>query len=264
MNKYMDLNKSGVDISSFTYKNPWSPFKPVNLDSEIHKLRYEKKVSNLNFIIDTSTDMNAFYRGWRRIDYAYEIMKRIINTLPNFPLEISALVYGDQEQVTDKFNRKTESASLFWSNTLLKHNHSTLNSTLTNFISQTNTYKKNNAVIIISHCQKIDNDTIALAQKLHMLNGNKTCLYMIGAGDVAACYKLIPFGQCGFSVSSDEIANPNNMANFLKKILLKEPEDLDNDGIFDYEDQCLNTPLGQTINSKGCKRSNTYPFKIQE
>ncbi len=251
-------------MTAYTYKKPWGPYKGLNIDIEIQNFHYLQKVTDLAIIFDNSTDMNELYRGWRRIDYAYEIMYRFINTLPSLPLKNSVLIYGDREEIPDQFQDNLKSTSSFWSNTTLQHKHITLNLALSDYLKDENKYKKTDAVVIISHCQNIDNETIALARKLHMLNGNKTCIYMIGAGDVAACYKLIPYGQCGFAVSADNIASQINMANFIKKLLLKEPKDLDNDGIFDHEDQCLNTPLSQTIDHTGCKRKNNYPFKIQE
>ena len=76
--------------------------------------------------------------------------------------------------------------------------------------------------------------------------GDRVCLYTIFVGNTAEgeedLSELAREIKCGFSVTADEIASSDNMADFVKKVFLtaiqKQDIDSDGDGVYDKDDEC--------------------------
>jgi OOP family OmpA-OmpF porin len=79
-------------------------------------------------------------------------------------------------------------------------------------------------------------------------------------------------GGCGISTTADRLASSANMAGFVEGLFLAKPApkpapmaaapkpmDSDKDGVTDNLDQCPNTPLGATVDTRGCW---TYAAKV--
>jgi OOP family OmpA-OmpF porin len=79
-------------------------------------------------------------------------------------------------------------------------------------------------------------------------------------------------GGCGISTTADKLASSANMAGFVEGLFLAKPApkpvpmaaapkpmDSDKDGVTDNLDQCPNTPLGATVDARGCW---TYAAKV--
>jgi Outer membrane protein and related peptidoglycan-associated (lipo)proteins len=74
-----------------------------------------------------------------------------------------------------------------------------------------------------------------------------------------------------FSVTADEIASSENMAEFVKKVFLTAiPKqvstidiDTDGDGVYDKDDECPDTPKGAIVDSRGCwvVKGVTFDYK---
>lgn len=81
--------------------------------------------------------------------------------------------------------------------------------------------------------------------------------------------ELVREVNCGFSVTADEIASGNDMADFVKKVFLNEiPKkvtdiDSDGDGVPDKYDECPDTPKGAIVDSRGCwvVKGVTFDYK---
>jgi OOP family OmpA-OmpF porin len=79
-------------------------------------------------------------------------------------------------------------------------------------------------------------------------------------------------GGCGISTTADQLGSSANMAGFVEGLFLAKPApkpvpvavapkpmDTDKDGVPDNLDQCPNTPLGATVDARGCW---TYAAKV--
>ncbi len=59
-------------------------------------------------------------------------------------------------------------------------------------------------------------------------------------------------GGCGFATNADDLANGQQMAEFVKKVFVGEMMDSDGDGVPDSLDKCPKTPAGVKVDASGC------------
>jgi OOP family OmpA-OmpF porin len=132
------------------------------------------------------------------------------------------------------------------------------------------------AVIIVSDGVDMHNSPAVTAEKMKSQFGDRLCIYTVLVGDSYEGGKLMErIAQkttCGFSVRADGFKTSNDIESFVKKIFLTKaapkpapmaaapkPMDSDKDGVTDNLDQCPNTPLGATVDARGCW---TYAAKV--
>jgi OOP family OmpA-OmpF porin len=142
------------------------------------------------------------------------------------------------------------------------------------------------AVIIVSDGEEpymMQAEAVEQAKNLKAAYGSGLCIYPIHVGDSESgkemMNQLAKIGECGFAADAAGLMSGEKMADFVKTVFLKEkpkpepePEpavkekkekkkevakkpvrkDSDQDGVYDDEDECPNTPLGADVNFKGC------------
>lgn len=104
--------------------------------------------------------------------------------------------------------------------------------------------------LVFSHWNSADEPSVTLSKIL--FKKDNFCLYWIGVNDKSPCPRLIPKGECGFAVTAEQIAQPRAMQQYAKRVFYHRPNDSDQDGIYDYQDKCPNTPLETKIDWDGC------------
>jgi OOP family OmpA-OmpF porin len=125
------------------------------------------------------------------------------------------------------------------------------------------------AVILVSDGEKMDQAPVKAAEALKSQFGDRLCIDTVLVGDNPAgkmtLEQIAKAGGCGISTTADQLASSANMAGFVKGLFLAKPApkpapmaaapkpmDSDKDGVPDNLDKCPNTPMGATVDARGC------------
>jgi OOP family OmpA-OmpF porin len=129
------------------------------------------------------------------------------------------------------------------------------------------------AIVIVSDGMDMDQEPVKAAEALKGQFGNRLYIDTVQIGDdsggKAILEQIAKAGGCGFSTTADRLATSSSMAGFVESIFLAKPApkpkavpmpmDSDKDGVSDNLDQCPDTPLGATVDARGCW---TYAAKV--
>jgi len=256
-------------------------FVPQNLDSQSHDVKYVPKIESFVIILDSSASMQDEYigavnKGHPKFTVAKDILARMNNTLPEIDVKCAFITFGQG------YFKPFETSVVY---ELTKYSRSLLEDAL---ISATPpqgsspagygikdawnillTSGGQNAVILVSDGEELIGSPLEKAKDLKEMYGDRVCLYTIFVGNTAEedLRELAREVKCGFSVTADEIASSDNMADFVKKVFLtvvpKQDIDSDGDGVYDKDDECPDTPKGAIVDSRGCwvVKGITFDYK---
>jgi OOP family OmpA-OmpF porin len=131
------------------------------------------------------------------------------------------------------------------------------------------------AVVIVSDGLDMDQEPVKAVETLKGQFGDRLCIDTVQIGDdpsgKAVLEQIAKTGGCGYATTADRLATSSSMAGFVESIFLakaapkpvpmaaSKPMDSDKDGVPDNLDQCPNTPLGATVDARGCW---TYAAKV--
>ena len=253
---------------------PLETFVPQNLDSQSQDVKYVPKIESFVIILDASASMRDEYigavnKGHPKFTVAKDILARMNNTLPEIDVKCAFVTFGHG------YFKPFETSVVY---ELTKYSRSLLEDAL---ISATPpqgsspagngikdawnillTSGGQNAVILVSDGEELIGSPLERAKDLKEMYGDRVCLYTIFVGNTAEgeeeLRELAREVKCGFSVTADEIASSDNMADFVKKVFLtatpKQVSDIDSDGdgVYDKDDECPDTPKGAIVDSRGC------------
>lgn len=272
-----------------SFKKPVEPletFVPQSLDLESQDVEYVPKIESFVIILDASASMEEEYtgtinKGHSKFTVAKDILMRMNNTLPEIDINSALVSFGHG------FLKHLDKTSIVYD--LTKHSRDLLENALNeaaipqgcspagNAIKDANnlllTSGGQKAVILVSDGEQLIGIPSAKVQDLKEMYGDKVCLYTIFVGNTAEGeYELRQLARevtCGFSVTADEIASSENMADFVKKVFLtavpKQARDIDSDGdgVYDKDDECPDTPQGAMVDSRGCwvVKGVTFEYK---
>ena len=128
------------------------------------------------------------------------------------------------------------------------------------------------AVIIVSDGKDVGQKPVMAAESLKSQFGDRLCIFTVLIADSPAgkqaLDQIAEAGGCGTSTTADNIASSGGLAGFVEGIFLAKatpkpaptpapepaakPMDSDGDGVTDNLDQCPNTPMGATVDARGC------------
>ena len=262
---------------------PLETFVPQNLDSQTQDVKYVPKIESFVIILDASASMRDEYigavnKGHPKFTVAKDILARMNNTLPEIDVKCAFVTFGHG------YFKPFETSVVY---ELTKYSRSLLEDAL---ISATPpqgsspagngikdawnillTSGGQNAVILVSDGEQLIGSPLERAKDLKEMYGDRVCLYTIFVGNTAEgeeeLRELAREVKCGFSVTADEIASSDNMADFVKKVFLtaiqKQDIDSDGDGVYDKDDECPDTPEGAIVDSRGCwvVKGITFDYK---
>lgn len=218
----------------YRYKPAELPFKPINIALIKEKNQYQQKTSNIIILIDNKSDKKELIN---------KTLENLMATMPNNLPYQQEIVYRDDLQ--GLLNRSIS-------------NQDFLSSGLEYYAEQLKHSKIHSTIITLTDWNKITDATLNQSEQLFSKLGNNICLYMIGVNNIHKNKRLTRPEHCGSSSSTESLANANKMADFVERIFLTTPKDSDKDGIYNYKDQCPDTPTEIPINWNGCPRnSNT-------
>ena len=267
-------------------KSPAS-FQPKKIDAD----RYEAKVDSFLVIFDGSSSMADRSGGMKKFATATEFVKRMNQTLPELGQVAGFRSFGHDKSVsvwhTELFGKMTGYSTAKMGDALGKV-HTTggtspIQEALAEARSDFEFVHGQKAVIIVSDGEEpymMQADAVEQAKNLKAAYGSELCIYPIHVGASESgketMNQLAKIGECGFSADAAGLMSGEKMADFVKTVFLKEkpepepePEpvvekkkkevekkpvrkDSDQDGVYDDEDECPNTPLGADVNFKGC------------
>ncbi|MCD4675481.1 MAG: OmpA family protein [Desulfobacula sp.] len=110
------------------------------------------------------------------------------------------------------------------------------------------------AVIVISDGQDMGQKEVLAAEELKARYGEDICIYTVHIGNDPSgkktMKKIAIAGQCGVSVSGDDLLAREKMENLVREIFLIK--DSDGDGVPDFKDDCPGTLPGLEVDENGC------------
>jgi OOP family OmpA-OmpF porin len=257
-------------------------FEPYKFDAS----QYEPKVDNFVVILDTSSSMADKYGKKEKAKIAKDFLSAMNQTLPELSYNGALITFGHDAHLPDK------SAMLVYGPTKYSTSgfESALNTTkgpsgsssvpLAKAIITSGVDLKSaqgsTAVILVSDGEKMDQAPVKAAEALKSQFGDRLCIDTVLVGDNPAgkmtLEQIAKAGGCGISTTADQLASSATMAGFVEGLFLAKPApkpvpmaaapkpmDSDKDGVADNLDQCPNTPLGATVDARGCW---TYAAKV--
>ena len=257
-------------------------FEPYQFDAN----HYVPKVDNFLVILDTSSSMGDKYGQKEKSKIAKELLTSMNQTLPELSYNGALMTFGHDAHLPDK------SAMLVYGPTKYSTSgfESALNATkepggdsslpLAKAINASGVDLKSAqgpiAVILVSDGEQMDQAPVMAAEALKSQFGDRLCIDTVLVGDNPAgkmtLEQIAKAGACGISTTADQLASSANMAGFVEGLFLAKPApkpvpvaaapkpmDSDKDGVPDNLDQCPNTPLGATVDARGCW---TYAAKV--
>ena len=250
-------------------------FEPYNFDAS----QYVPKVDNFVVILDASSSMGDKYMEKEKAKIAKDFLSAMNQTLPELNYNGALITFGHGAHMLDRsamvvYGPTKYSTSGFESalNTIKKPS-GTSSLPLAKAISASGEKLKSaqgsTAVILVSDGEKMDQAPVKAAEALKSQFGDRLCIDTVLVGDNLAgkmtLEQIAKAGGCGISTTTDRLAPSANMAGFVESLFLAKsapkpapmaaapkPMDSDKDGVTDNLDQCPNTPLGATVDARGC------------
>ena len=125
------------------------------------------------------------------------------------------------------------------------------------------------ALIFVGDGQYKGTDPVTAVKGIKDNYGENVCVYpvLVGGGlpeSVVTMKEMADVGGCGFYQTAKNLDTPQNLADWVEAVFLAKvekkaevvpppkPGDSDGDGVTDDIDQCPNTPMGASVNDKGC------------
>ena len=256
-------------------------FEPYKFDTS----QYEPKVNNFAVILDTSSSMADKYNGQAKATVAKNFLTAMNQTLPELNYNGELRTFGHSTSLPDRSTLRVYgvtpySASGFGSALDgVKGPGGDTSLPLAKAIAAAGEDFKSAqgpiAVVIVSDGLDMDQEPVKAVETLKSQFGDRLCIDTVQIGDDAAgkavLEQIAKTGGCGYSTTADRLAISSSMAGFVESIFLakaapkplpmaaSKPIDSDKDGVPDNLDQCPNTPLGATVDARGCW---TYAAKV--
>ncbi len=255
------------------------PTKPLFSPSQLQADKYQPKVDNFVIILDTSSSMSDEYSGFRKFKIAQDYLRALNQTLPELnyngalrtfgniadvPDKSTLLVYGPTKYSTAELELALNSVKEFGGDDPLS-----LSKAIAATEKDLNSAQGTTAIIIVSDGQDMDQMSMEAVQNLKDKLEDRVCIYTIRIGDdPAGSYqmeRIAAIGACGFPVVVVDHKTSSTMGDLVERIFLTKvekpapepvpvakPMDSDGDGVTDDKDQCPNTPIGVTVDERGC------------
>ena len=235
-------------------------FKPQIMDTAA----YKPKVDNFMVIFDASASMDTCYNGSNRLNTARAVVRNLNRTLPEMAIkgalrsfgqdksisgDSSALLYGLADYSTTAFQNALDRLTKAAGNSPLTY---AIDAAGEDFAAASGSI----ALIVVSDGQNMDQASIRAAEKLKQQFGKRLCIYTIHVGDnkdgEVHLKSIAKAGGCGYATDDVQLASSSGMSAFVQDVFLEKRLDADGDGVYDDQDQCMNTAAGVRVDAKGC------------
>ncbi len=270
----------GVLAVGCAAQKPMTPFMAKDLAPNLQSGDYVQKVENFMIITDASDSMAG-----SKLQTADKIVRSMNETIPEMPLQAglrrfgmgnygggapTALLYGPTAYTKEGLEGGL--AKIHQAN-----GESPMGGAIDAAADDIKGFGGDTALIIVSDGLDMDDSPITAAKNIKAAYGSRLCIYTILVGGDPdgrfVLQRVAEAGQCGFSVTADEVSSEEGMADFVRRVFLERtekpvpppppvkmveppkpapPMDSDGDGVIDAEDQCPGTPMGAEVNDVGC------------
>jgi OOP family OmpA-OmpF porin len=242
-------------------------FKPYKFQAN----QYEPKVDDFMVILDISSSMAEKYNGQPKTEIANNFLMAMNQTLPELKYNGALRIFGTNTSLPDKwtmsvYDLKSYSKAEF--ETALKDvkmHGGTTSLPLAKAIIATGDDLKSAqgpiAVIIVSDGKDMDQEPVEAAKALNDKFGDRLCIDTVQVGNDSGGKTILEqiagASGCGFSTTTDRLANSSNLSAFVESVFLTKAApmaaaDSDGDGVPDNKDKCPNTPRGVSVDVFGC------------
>ena len=255
------------------YKRSVHLFDPVSVHDIATSERLQSRLDNLFVLVDDG-DNSELYRGVPKQVYVYEIFRRFNLSMPHLNLRGGAYRLSDDkdELWVGPYSSREIQHKIDSNRPLTSLGTKSLAEGIEKITDLAVSARGRTGLVIFTDWQNITAQEVeAVArfrQRGEALAGfnvvpqidswdgseNPYCVFAVGVGNAMSRSLFDQADVCGFSEAADKVAQPRDMAYFVRKILYTTPLDSDGDGIYDYQDQCPDTPAGRIIDSFGCLR----------
>lgn len=251
-----------------------SEFQPYTFQAG----QYVPKVNNFVVILDTSSTMADKYNGQPKATVAKNFLTAMNQTLPELKYDGALRTFGHYAYLPDRSTMLVYGMTLYSTSGFgsaldgVKAPGGDTSLPLAKAIGATGEDLKSAqgpiAIIIVSDGVDLDQAPVKAAESLKNQFGDRLCIDTVQVGDdpdgKAILEQIAKASGCGFSTSADRLATSSSMAGFVESIFLAKPApkpmpkpvakpmDSDKDGVPDNLDQCPNTPIGATVDARGC------------
>jgi len=241
--------------------------------------QYVPKVDNFVVILDTSSSMADKYNGTSKAEIVKKFLTAMNQTLPELKYNGALRTFGHSAYLPDRstmsvYDVKSYSTAGFGSALKdVKGPSGDSSLPLAKAIAAAGKDLKSTqgpiAIIIVSDGADMDQAPVKAAKDLKGEFGNRLCIDTVQVGDDSdgkmILEQIAGASGCGFSTTADRLATSSSLAGFVEAVFLAKPApkptpmavapkpmDSDKDGVTDNLDQCPNTPLGATVDARGC------------
>ena len=247
-------------------------FEPYKFNAN----QYVPKVDTFVVILDTSYSMADKYGNKAKANVAKEFLGAMNQTIPEMNYNGALRTFGNIAYVPDKSTlllygpTKYSTAGFGKALNAVKGSNGDSSRALAKAIIASGGDLKSAQgpvnVIIVSDGEDMDQVPVKAAEALKSQFGDRLCIFTVLIGDSPAGKDILDqiakAGGCGYSTTADQLAASGSMAGFVEGIFLAKPApkpvpvakpmDSDGDGVTDDKDQCPNTPMGATVDARGC------------
>ena len=252
------------------------PTPPAFQPYKFQANQYEPKVDNFMVILDTSSSMADKCQGQAKGTIAKNFLMAMNETLPELKYNGALRTFGHGGYLPDRstmlvYDVKSYSTSGFGSAINgVKGPGGDSSLPLARAITSAGKDLASSqgpiVLIIVSDGVDMDQAPVKAAKALNSQFGDRLCIDTVQVGDdpggKAILEQIAGASSCGFSTTADKLASSGSMAGFVEGIFLAKPApkpvpvakpmDSDGDGVPDNLDQCPNTPMGATVDARGC------------
>jgi OOP family OmpA-OmpF porin len=253
-------------------------FQAMDLNSKLQAGEYEQKIDNFYVVLDRSGSKEETYRGHTNFAIANDFLTRMNSSIPDMDLKSGLrtfgatynpfaketdLIYGITDYSRQGFQEALESVG--WGGGL-----SPVDEAFNAASSDMSILQGKAALIFVGDGQYKGYDPAAAIKQMKESYGENLCVYPVLVGSeepasVATMQDIAAAGECGYYQSVKYLDTPQNLADWVAAVFLSEvekkaavaapppqPGDGDGDGVTDDIDQCPDTPVGASVNERGC------------
>ena len=223
------------------------------------------KAQNMLVILDASLSMNNGYQQWKKLDIATSVIGNMAQTIPmDVGIKSGLRIFGGDSTLAGQRSKLIIGMGDFDKVTFLKglstiskaDGTSPLGAAVSAITMDLEGLEGKTALIVVTDAEdmgaKPPASTMAVKEKF----GDSLCIYPIQIGNdemgKTMMDELARIGGCGFATNADDLAGGQQMADYIRKVLIGEKMDSDGDGVADAMDKCPKTPVDVKVDAAGC------------
>jgi len=239
-------------------------FKAPDLNPKLRSGDYTTKVDNLLVILDASGSMGGMYKGQTKLDLAKGLVSVLSQTVPDMELKSGLRMFGRRTPMSKQLTEliygmrphSKEDLEAALSTIIYPNGDSLLGLAIDAARQDLASVGGTTALVIVSDGKDMSKAPVKSARAIKAQFGDRLCIYTVVVGKDPVGKELLgqiaQAGQCGYSLSADDIASAAGMAVFAERVFLGREGDSDGDGVPNNLDKCPNTARGVKVDGRGC------------